>query len=114
MSRITTHVLDIVLGRPAAGVPIVLERQDEDGAWRPLGSAATDADGRIRDLLPAGAPFATGAYRLVFDTGDYFRSLKAQAFYPRVTVEFAVEDATQHYHVPLLLSRFGYSTYRGS
>ena len=114
MSRITTHVLDIALGRPAAGVPIVLERQDADGAWRPLGSATTDADGRIRDLLPAGVPFAAGAHRLVFDTGNYFRSLKAQAFYPRVTVEFAVTDPAAHHHVPLLLSPYAYSTYRGS
>ena len=114
MSRITTHVLDVALGRPAAGVAVVLERQDEDGAWRALGSATTDSDGRIPHLLPDDAPFAAGAYKLVFDTGSYFRSAKAEAFYPRVTVEFTVEDATQHFHVPLLLSRFGYSTYRGS
>lgn len=114
MSRVTTHVLDLALGHPAAGVPVVLERQDENGVWKALGSAATDSDGRIAHLLPDDAPFAAGTYKLVFDTGSYFRSAKAPAFYPRVTVEFAVEDATQHYHVPLLLSRYGYSTYRGS
>lgn len=114
MSRITTHVLDLSLGRPAAGMPVVLEQQDEEGAWRPLGSATTDPEGRVRELLPPDTPFAPGAYKLVFDTGRYCSSVKAPAFYPHVMVEFVVEDATQHYHVPLLLSRYGYSTYRGS
>ena len=114
MTGITTHVLDLVLGRPAVDLPVVLERQDDDGAWRPLGSATTDGNGRCANLLPAGAPFVAGIYKLVFDTGRYFRAAKADAFYPRVTVEFTVEDEKQHYHVPLLLNRFGYTTYRGS
>ena len=109
MSAITTHVLDTARGRPAAGVAIRLERGPEV-----LGSGATDDDGRLRDLLPAGAPLEPGAYRLVFDTGAYFAAQGTEAFYPRVAVDFVVRDGAQHHHVPLLLSPFGYSTYRGS
>ena len=108
MSAITTHVLDTARGRPAAGVPVRLERE---GAL--LGSGTTDADGRLRDLLPPGAPLTTGVYRLVFDTGAYFRAQGTEAFYPHVAIDFEVRDGG-HHHVPLLLSPFGYSTYRGS
>ncbi len=114
MSGITTHVLDTALGRPAAGVPITLELADGAGGWRTLGSGATDADGRLRTLLPAGAPLAPGTYRLRFDTRAYFAAAGSAAFYPYVEVAFAVADACAHYHVPLLLSPYGYSTYRGS
>jgi 5-hydroxyisourate hydrolase len=114
MSGITTHVLDTSRGRPAAGVPVTLEVQSADGAWKSLGRGATDADGRLRDLLPAVAPLARGTYRLTFDTEAYFRAQSAESFYPRVEVVFTVRDPAQHYHVPLLLSPFGYSTYRGS
>jgi len=107
---ITTHVLDTARGRPAQGVPVVLERAGEEG-WRELGRGATDADGRLRDLLPEGTPVADGRYRLTFDTGAY---LGEEAFYPQVTVDFRVEHGEDHYHVPLLLSPYGYSTYRGS
>ena len=113
MSAITTHVLDTARGRPAEGVPVVLERL-VDGASTILGSGATDADGRLRDLLPADAPLATGTYRLIFDTAAYFRAQVVDAFYPQVVIDFQVRDGAQHYHVPLLLSPFGYSTYRGS
>ncbi len=109
MSAITTHVLDTARGRPAAGVAIRLERDA-----RVLGSGATDDDGRLRDLLPAGEPLEPGAYRLVFDTGAYFAAQGTEAFYPQVAVDFEVRDGAQHHHVPLLLSPFGYSTYRGS
>lgn len=109
MSAITTHVLDTARGRPAAGVAIVLER---DGA--PLARGETDEDGRLRDLLPAGAPLDPGAYRLVFDTGAYFARDGADGFYPEVAIVFQVKDGSEHFHVPLLLSPFGYSTYRGS
>jgi 5-hydroxyisourate hydrolase len=107
---ITTHVLDTALGRPAAGVPVVLERADGD-AWQPVGSGATDADGRLRTL---GAPAVAGVYRLRFDTGAYFRAAGQTGFYPVVEVVFEVADPTGHFHVPLLLSPYGYSTYRGS
>ena len=111
MSGITTHVLDTALGSPAAGVRVVLERAEGSG-WEPVGSGTTDADGRAKDLLSA-AP-QEGRYRLRFDTGEYFRAAGATGFYPEVSVTFAVERGEEHYHVPLLLSPFGYSTYRGS
>jgi 5-hydroxyisourate hydrolase len=113
MSAITTHVLDTARGRPAAGVPITLAVAVDEG-WRVLGAGATDADGRLRTLLPAGAALEPGRYRLVFDTGAYFAAQGGEGFYPEVAVVFAVRDGAQHFHVPLLLSPFGYSTYRGS
>ena len=113
MSAITTHVLDTSLGKPAAGVAVTLEKQ-EGGAWKPLASGATNADGRAADLLPPNAKLEAGAYRLRFETGAYFRAGGVESFYPLVEINFIVKDAAQHYHVPLLLSPFGYSTYRGS
>ena len=107
MSGITTHVLDTSRGCPAAGVPVVLERAVGSG-WDPVGRGSTDADGRARDLLTS-AP-EPGRYRLIFDTGSYLEA----GFYPEVLVTFVVEPGEEHYHVPLLLSPFGYSTYRGS
>jgi len=111
MNAITTHILDVSAGAPARGVPVTLERQTEAG-WEIVGAGVTDDDGRLRDLL--GASLQTGNYRLAFDTGAYFAKQQTEGFYPQVTVAFAVRDAAQHYHVPLLLSPFGYSTYRGS
>ncbi len=102
---ISTHVLDAARGRPAAGVPVRLERRDGDG-WRAVADGQTDADGRL-----AGWPAAPGVHRLVFDTGTY---LGPDAFYPEVVVTFRIGDAGQRYHVPVLLSPFAYSTYRGS
>jgi 5-hydroxyisourate hydrolase len=106
---ITTHVLDSARGRPAAGVPVRLERATGGEA---LGSARTDEDGRVRELGPA-RPDA-GGYRLVFDTGAYFEATGQRGFYPEVAVAFRVVQPDEHYHVPLLLSPFAYSTYRGS
>jgi 5-hydroxyisourate hydrolase len=114
MSRITTHVLDTALGRPAVGVPITLERMSSGDEAVVLGRGVTDVDGRLRDLAPPGAALHAGTYRLTFDTGAYFREQELDGFYPTVTVLFVVEDGLAHYHVPLLLSPFGYSTYRGS
>jgi 5-hydroxyisourate hydrolase len=111
LSPITTHVLDTSRGRPAVGVPVALERA-VDSAWQPVGRGTTDADGRVRDLLAS--PPEAGHYRLVFDTGAYFRAVGEAGFYPEVSVTFVVGHAEEHYHVPLLLSPFGYSTYRGS
>jgi 5-hydroxyisourate hydrolase len=113
MSTITTHVLDTARGRPASGVRVTLETRAGDGTWTVVGSGATDGDGRLRDLLDAGALASPGVYRLRFDTGAYFASLGTESFYPEVTVEFQVRDA-RHHHIPLLLSPYGYSTYRGS
>ena len=115
MSRITTHVLDTALGRPAAGVKIRLERLGGDGVEAEvLGQGATDEDGRLRELAPPGPALRAGVYRLVFDTGGYFRDQELVGFYPRVIIEFDVRDGLQHYHVPLLLGPYGYTTYRGS
>ncbi|HEX8394981.1 MAG TPA: hydroxyisourate hydrolase [Longimicrobium sp.] len=113
MSAITTHVLDTSRGRPAQNVGIVLERVDANGAAI-LARGATDDDGRLRTLLPAGEPPQPGTYRLTFATGAYFAALGVQAFYPEVAILFEVRAADEHYHVPLLLNPFGYSTYRGS
>jgi 5-hydroxyisourate hydrolase len=113
MSHITTHVLDTSLGQPAEGVPVLLEVEDVGTGWRQVGRGETDKDGRLRDLLGDGA-LVEGTYRLTFDTHTYFADRKVEAFYPEVSVVFSVRDAVEHYHVPLLLSPFGYSTYRGS
>jgi len=113
MSAITTHILDVSKGCPARGVPVMLERQTTMG-WEIVGKDATDEDGRLRDLLDSEAILQAGNYRLTFDTGNYFSQQQIESFYPQVTVAFTVRDAAQHYHVPLLLSPFGYSTYRGS
>lgn len=113
MSAITTHVLDTAKGCPAAGVPIVLERQDGD-AWTRLGSGETDDDGRLRTLLAADATVEPGTYRIEFDTGAYFAASGTKGFYPLVQVVFTIAAPGEHYHVPLLLNPYGYSTYRGS
>jgi len=113
MSTITTHVLDTSRGRPAAGLVVVLE-SEQDGSWREIGRGVTDADGRVKTLLAPGTPLTVGEHRLTFATGAYFAGQKVAAFYPEVTVVFTIGDAAQHHHVPLLLSPFGYSTYRGS
>ena len=111
MSGITTHVLDTAAGRPAGGLNVRLECSGA-GGWSECGAGTTDPDGRLRTLLPG--PPAPGLYRITFDTGDYFKAAGKSCFYPHVSVMFEVTDAAQHYHVPLLLSPFGYSTYRGS
>jgi 5-hydroxyisourate hydrolase len=113
MSAITTHVLDTSRGRPAGGVRVVLEVRSDAG-WEVLGRGATDADGRLKNLLPAGFDLKAGVYRLTFGTSDYFAAERVESFYPEVSLSFIVKDAAAHYHVPLLLSPFGYSTYRGS
>lgn len=114
MSGITTHILDVSIGKPAAGVMVRLDRQTNDGKWQNIGSARTDQDGRARELLSYGGLVAVGVHRLTFDVESYFRDRQVECFYPEVTIAFSIEDASQHYHVPLLLSPFGYSTYRGS
>ena len=110
---ITIHALDTARGKPAAGLGVVLERADGK-EWKELGRGKTDADGRANALYPKDQPLASGVYRVVYQTGDYFAEQKVKTLYPQVIVIFEVEAATEHYHVPLLLSPFGYSTYRGS
>ncbi len=112
-SPITTHVLDVMKGKPAEGVGVTLELHQSDGSWRELGRGVTNGDGRAGDLLSPEFNLAVGIYRLMFQTGEYYRLMNVESFYPKVIVEFVVRNGG-HYHVPLLLSPFGYSTYRGS
>ena len=112
MGHLTTHVLDTSQGRPAAGVAVVLAVQEATGNWQEIARGVTNQDGRITDLL--NDVIAAGVYRLAFDVGEYFQQQEQRTFYPEVSVVFAIPDARQHHHVPLLLSPFGYSTYRGS
>ena len=113
MSAITTQVLDTARGRPAAGVAVVLE-QNVGGQWRTIGRGETDADGRLATLMSGGGDLAVAVYRLVFDTLDYFEAQGTQTFYPEVVIVFETSPGETHYHVPLLLAPFGYTTYRGS
>ena len=112
MSGVTTHVLDTSRGRPAPGMPVTLEQREPSGTWRLVGSGRTDGEGRLRSLLTEPPP--AGTYRLTFDTNAYCASVHTTAFYPSVIVTFEIVEGEEHYHIPLLLSPFGYSTYRGS
>jgi 5-hydroxyisourate hydrolase len=111
MTRITSHVLDTSTGRPASGIAVRLERPDAADALA-LASATTDRDGRLGDWLPEGVP--AGKYRLVFETGAWFRAAERESLYHRVVNDFEDREGVPHYHLPLLLAPFGYSTYRGS
>jgi len=113
MSGITCHVLDTSLGRPAAGILVRLERRAAGQAWQSLGQALTNSDGRVLGFDPPLSP-EPGEHRVSFDTATYFTRLGQPIFYPRVEVTFQVSAADEHYHIPLLLSPYGYSTYRGS
>ena len=112
-SLITTHILDVALGKPAVSVPVKLERE-ANGTWAEEGACNTDKEGRAPDLLPVSFVLTAGTYRITFELSEYFRLQSRKSFYPHATITFTVEDPQQHYHVPLLLSGFGYSTYRGS
>jgi 5-hydroxyisourate hydrolase len=109
-SPITTHVLDTGHGTPAAGIEVLLYCDTE----QPLGQGKTDADGRIMNGLISDEDYQPGIYRLCFRTGEYFTRMGQESFYPEVVITFEVAEGQAHYHVPLLLARFGYSTYRGS
>lgn len=113
---LSVHVLDLQTGQPSAGIRVDLERRGVSGNWQALGSGTTDEQGRIRALLPAAAlnQWTAGDYRVVFRTGEFYARQQQPSFFPEIPVVFRVETATQHYHVPLLLSPFGFSTYRGN
>jgi 5-hydroxyisourate hydrolase len=113
MSAITTHVLDTASGRPGRAIEVTLEFIAPDGPVS-VGAGKTDDDGRCRGLIPEGKGLETGSYRLTFEVGQYFGMLGMECFFSHVSIAFEVADAEQHYHVPLLVSPFGYSTYRGS
>lgn len=112
MSQVTTHVLDTAAGRPARDISIRLMNKVNND-WQTIAQGVTNGDGRIADLLPAGKILSPGVYKMVFETGNYYSSQKIKSFYPWVEILFHIFDDA-HYHVPLLISPFGYSTYRGS
>lgn len=109
MSKITTHILDTSRGKPAADIEVILERAAPNSQWLRLGSARTDANGRIAEF-PGAGPLIAGTHRLTFSISAY----APKSFFPRIDITFEVTSPTEHHHVPLLLSPFGYSTYRGS
>ncbi|HVS83730.1 MAG TPA: hydroxyisourate hydrolase [Pyrinomonadaceae bacterium] len=114
MSTISTHILDTSRGRPAAGVDVTLEVLNAGEGWSHLAQAQTDGDGRVQAFVLSEPQLQAGTYRLVFAIAAYFDALNERTFYPEVTVVFRLEGGSEHYHVPLLISPFGYSTYRGS
>lgn len=113
MSPITTHVLDTALGRPAQGITVTLERSEPDGSWLEIARGVTNSDGRIADLMEPGT-LEAATYRITFETGPYLADRDQGGFYPSVPVVFQISAPNEHYHVPLLLNPYGYSTYRGS
>ena len=113
MSRITTHILDTSAGRPAEGIEAELFVLSNIGKWEHLSSGQSDRDGRIKDLLTEEIKIQNGIYKMKFITKNYFKKNSIKSFYPFVEIVFEI-DTEEHYHIPLLLSPFGYSTYRGS
>ena len=114
MKRISTHILDIVHGKPARNVPVRLEKRGISGEWLVLSSAQTGQDGRCPQLLPEDEELSAGIYRLMFDITSYYSAQEIAALFPTVEVTFEVRDGESHFHIPLLLSPNGYTTYRGS
>ncbi len=114
MSPITTHILDVSAGCPAQGVTARLEFSESPGNWTSIGEGTTNADGRVTNLLADTHRLEPGTYQITFQTGDYYKSLDQRTFFPFVSIVFEIQNTGEHYHVPLLLSPFGYSTYRGS
>jgi 5-hydroxyisourate hydrolase len=112
MSQITTHILDTAKGKPASGVSISLHQQHND-VWKEIGIGTTNTDGRVMDLLKKDALLDLGIYKMRFETCEYFDKQGIQSFYPVVEIIFSI-TTTEHYHIPLLISPHGYSTYRGS
>lgn len=113
---VSVHILDLQTGQPTPGVQVEIEMHAKNGTWQPVGKGQTDENGRIRSLIAQDAlmTWSAGEYRVVFKTGDYYRTKKQATFFPEIPVVFQVEDQKAHYHIPLLLSPFGFSTYRGN
>ena len=112
MSQITTHILDISSGKPAAGVAIVLYQQ-QNGEWKEAGKGITNEDGRVTELLDKNSVLPFGNYKIKFETKEYFDKQFVESFYPHIEIVFEIKTK-EHYHIPLLLNAFGYTTYRGS
>lgn len=113
MIGISTHILDISIGKPGSDVEVTLEYQTDAG-WKQLAKTRTNSDGRAADIGVDGGSLKTGIYQLRFDTGQYWKKRNISGFFPHVVLAFEVTDSNEHYHVPLLLSPYSYSTYRGS
>ncbi len=113
MSQITTHILDTTRGLPAKNVPITLFAQ-QAGDWQELAYGVTNSDGRIAGLLADNIKLPAGIYRMHFETKVYFKANEETGFYPYVDIVFEIDASGTHYHIPLLLTAYGYSTYRGS
>ena len=114
VKRISTHILDLTCGKPARDVIVRLERQSSSGAWDLLTAVQTDSDGRCGQLLPEGEDLPAAVYRITFETAGYFAAQKIEPLYPEVQIVFRVRTGETHFHIPLLLSPNGYTTYRGS
>jgi 5-hydroxyisourate hydrolase len=114
MKRVSTHILDLASGKPASDVPVQLKRQEASGGWHGLASARTDREGRCGQLVPETEELSEGLYRLAFDTASYYAAQKTETLYPVIEITFRVRKSESHYHIPLLLSPNGYTTYRGS
>ncbi len=112
MSQLTTHILDTTKGKPAEGVTIILYQQ-QNNSWKEIAKGTTNSDGRIADLLLKDTVLEFGTYKMKFETKEYFDKQSTKTFYPFVEIVFDI-NTKEHYHIPLLLNPFGYSTYRGS
>jgi 5-hydroxyisourate hydrolase len=112
MIGISTHVLDTALGQPARGIRVVLECSPDGGSWFPEGEGRTDTNGRIAQMLANDEPLEVGIYKMTFHVGEYFEG--REHFYREISVQFLVSDPASHYHIPLLLSPYGYTTHRGT
>lgn len=110
---LSVHILDLQTGQPVSGVTVTLE-QSKGNVWQKLNSAVTNEQGRIVALFPAEQSISAGDYRVVFKTGQHYANLKQETFFPEIPVQFHVDKVNEHYHIPLLLSPFGFSTYRGN
>lgn len=113
MSKITTHILDVSKGKPAAGVTVKLFSLNKNSEWKEIGNGITNTDGRVIDLLQKDIIPEKGIYKIKFMTGEFFKKNNTAGFYPFVEIVFEI-DSSEHYHIPILISPFGYTTYRGS
>ena len=113
--KITSHILDLSRGKPASGVEASLYQKDSSSQeWKLIGKDVSNQDGRLTQLLEIYYPLQSGVYKIVFESGSYYKKQNLETFYPQIGILFNIDDSKQHYHVPLLLNQFGFSTYRGS
>ncbi|MEO7658385.1 MAG: hydroxyisourate hydrolase [Pyrinomonadaceae bacterium] len=112
MSAITTHIIDTTTGLPGVGIPVSLGTRSHSAGWQTIATAISDADGRVNDLLSASELLSAGHYRLVFEIGPYYLLQSIDCFFPQISINFVVKDTREHFHVPIFLSPFGYSTFR--